>query len=118
MSMHRVIGNDGQFSKLCKLIGAPELSSDPRFVTNPQRDAHRDALKRPLDGKLTPVDCEPLAYRPMGAGVPCAPIHDVPAALADPHTTHRAWWWRSVTSTAGWRRRSSCRGRRRRFGLH
>jgi crotonobetainyl-CoA:carnitine CoA-transferase CaiB-like acyl-CoA transferase len=23
------------------------------------------------------------------AGVPCAPIHEVPAALADPHTTHR-----------------------------
>jgi crotonobetainyl-CoA:carnitine CoA-transferase CaiB-like acyl-CoA transferase len=22
------------------------------------------------------------------AGVPCAPIHDVPAALADPHTKH------------------------------
>jgi crotonobetainyl-CoA:carnitine CoA-transferase CaiB-like acyl-CoA transferase len=23
------------------------------------------------------------------AGVPCAPIHDVPAALADPHTQRR-----------------------------
>jgi crotonobetainyl-CoA:carnitine CoA-transferase CaiB-like acyl-CoA transferase len=23
------------------------------------------------------------------AGVPCAPIHDLPAALADPHTAHR-----------------------------
>jgi crotonobetainyl-CoA:carnitine CoA-transferase CaiB-like acyl-CoA transferase len=83
------VGNDGQFGKLCELIGAPELASDPRFVTNPQRNAHRDELKHLLEAKLTQFDCEPLADRLVRAGVPCAPIHDVPAALADPHTKHR-----------------------------
>ena len=34
-------------------------------------------------------DCEALADRLIRAGVPCAPIHDVPAALADAHTRHR-----------------------------
>jgi crotonobetainyl-CoA:carnitine CoA-transferase CaiB-like acyl-CoA transferase len=83
------MGNDGQFGKLCELIGASGLSSDPRFVTNPQRNAHRDALKQLLEAKLAQSEGEPLADRPVRAGAPCAPIHDVPAALADPHTRHR-----------------------------
>jgi crotonobetainyl-CoA:carnitine CoA-transferase CaiB-like acyl-CoA transferase len=83
------VGNDGQFGKLCELIGAPELPGDRRFATNRQRNAHRDELKRLLEAKLTQFDCEPLADRLVRAGVPCAPIHDVPAALADPHTAHR-----------------------------
>jgi crotonobetainyl-CoA:carnitine CoA-transferase CaiB-like acyl-CoA transferase len=83
------VGNDGQFGKLCELIGAPELPADPRFATNRQRNAHRDALKQLLEAKLKQFECEPLADRLVRAGVPCAPIHDVPAALADPHTRHR-----------------------------
>ena len=84
------VGNDGQFGKLCELIGAPELSSDPRFVTNAQRNAHREVLKPLLEAKLAPFDnCEALADRLMRVGVPCAPNRDVPAALADAHTKHR-----------------------------
>ena len=84
------VGNDGQFGKLCEQIGAPELASDPRFVTNAQRNAHREVLKPLLEAKLLAFDhCEALADRLMRAGVPCAPIHDVPAALADAHTKHR-----------------------------
>jgi len=83
------VGNDGQFGKLCELIGAPELPGDPRFATNRQRNAHRDELKQLLEAKLAQFDCEPLADRLVRAGVPCAPIHDVPAALAEAHTAHR-----------------------------
>jgi crotonobetainyl-CoA:carnitine CoA-transferase CaiB-like acyl-CoA transferase len=42
-----------------------------------------------LEAKLKQFECEPLADRLVRAGVPCAPIHDVPAALADAHTQHR-----------------------------
>jgi crotonobetainyl-CoA:carnitine CoA-transferase CaiB-like acyl-CoA transferase len=42
-----------------------------------------------LEAKLKQFECEPLADRLVRAGVPCAPIHDVPAALADVHTRHR-----------------------------
>jgi crotonobetainyl-CoA:carnitine CoA-transferase CaiB-like acyl-CoA transferase len=80
--------NDGQFGKLCELIGAHELAGDPRFVTNPQRNAHRGEPKQLLKAKLAKVDCEPLADHQVHAGVACAPIHDVPAALADRHTHH------------------------------
>ena len=40
-------------------------------------------LKRALEEKLMQFECEPLADRLIRAGVPCAPIHDVPAALTD-----------------------------------
>ena len=40
-------GNDAQFSKLCEVIGAPELPADPRFAHNEDRTANRDQL-RPL----------------------------------------------------------------------
>jgi crotonobetainyl-CoA:carnitine CoA-transferase CaiB-like acyl-CoA transferase len=83
------VGSDGQFAKLCEGIGAPELPGDPRIATNRQRNAHRDELKQLLEAKLKQIDCEPMADRLVRAGVPCAPIHDVPAALADPHTQHR-----------------------------
>jgi crotonobetainyl-CoA:carnitine CoA-transferase CaiB-like acyl-CoA transferase len=83
------VGNDSQFAKLCELIGAPKLPSDPRFATNQQRNAHRDELKWLLKAKLAHFDCKPLADCLVRAGVPCAPIHDVPAALADPHTKQR-----------------------------
>jgi crotonobetainyl-CoA:carnitine CoA-transferase CaiB-like acyl-CoA transferase len=84
------VGNDGQFAKLCEGIGAPALAGDPRFASNALRNQHRDELKRLLEAQLAAfTDCEALADRLVRAGVPCAPIRDVPAALADPHTKHR-----------------------------
>ena len=46
-------GNDAQFGRLCQVIGAPELATDPRFARNEGRTAHRDQLK-PLTYR-TPV---------------------------------------------------------------
>ena len=40
-------GNDGQFRKLCEVLGVPELADDPRFARNEDRTANRDEL-RPL----------------------------------------------------------------------
>lgn len=83
------VGNDGQFAMLCRLIGADELSGDPRFANNGQRSIHRDALKQLLEARLAAHDCQALADRLVRAGVPCAPIQDVATALAAPHTQHR-----------------------------
>ena len=83
------VGNDRQFATLCQHLGAPGLAQDPRFTTNAQRSTHREALKALLEEHLAAFECKPLADRLVRAGVPCAPIQDVPAALADPHTAHR-----------------------------
>jgi crotonobetainyl-CoA:carnitine CoA-transferase CaiB-like acyl-CoA transferase len=71
-------------------MGVPALSGDPRFASNALRNQHRSELKPLLEAQLAQfTDCEALADRLIRAGVPCAPIHDVPAALADAHTKHR-----------------------------
>ena len=35
------VGNDTQFVAFCQVLGLPELPSDERFATNPQRAKHR-----------------------------------------------------------------------------
>ena len=37
-------GNDGQFAKLCGVLGEPELAKDPDYIDNKARLAHRAEL--------------------------------------------------------------------------
>jgi crotonobetainyl-CoA:carnitine CoA-transferase CaiB-like acyl-CoA transferase len=75
-------GNDAQFGKLCGVLGAPHLATDPRFAHNEGRTAHRDQLR--------PLLVEQLARRPaaewfgelIAAGVPCGPINSVDEGIA------------------------------------
>ena len=75
-------GNDGQFRKLCDVLGLPELPDDPRFARNQDRTAHRDELR--------PLLVERLRTRPkldwfreiIAAGVPCGPINTVDDGVA------------------------------------
>lgn len=83
------VGNDRQFALLCGGIGAPEIAADERFATNALRSQHRVVLKALLEERLAAFDAKVLAMDLMKSGVPCAPIQDIPAALADPHTAHR-----------------------------
>jgi crotonobetainyl-CoA:carnitine CoA-transferase CaiB-like acyl-CoA transferase len=83
------VGNDGQFAKLCAVLGQPSLAQEARFASNQQRTSHRPELKRLLEELLASHDCQALAMQLVKAGVPCAAIQDVATALADPHTAHR-----------------------------
>lgn len=81
--------NDGQFRKLCAVIGAEALAADPRFLTNPERNRNRPALAAALRPLLAAWDGEALAARLMEEGVPAGPVMDVPGVLSHPHTVHR-----------------------------
>lgn len=88
-SLMLAVGNDGQFARLCGVLGRPELAADPRYATNPARVANRT--------ELVPLLAELFAARSvaawvellLGASVPCGPVNDVPTALADPHALAR-----------------------------
>jgi crotonobetainyl-CoA:carnitine CoA-transferase CaiB-like acyl-CoA transferase len=75
-------GNDGQFRKLCEVLGVPHLPDDPRFARNQDRTANRDELR--------PLLVERLRMRPklewfrdiIAAGVPCGPINTVDGGVA------------------------------------
>ena len=46
------VGNDRQFRGLCEVLGAPELTEDSRYLTNPLRVQNRDALRVQLETLL------------------------------------------------------------------
>lgn len=82
------VGNDAHWRKLCEVINAPELGHDPRFVTNQERLANRDALDRLLDEVFQSYTASELIERVSKAGVPCGPINTVDRIASDPQVQH------------------------------
>lgn len=83
------VGNDRQFARLCRELGASELLEDPRFADNGQRSVNRLALKQALERHLVAHDGASLAPRLIGLGVPCGSIATVDQVVTHPHTRHR-----------------------------
>jgi crotonobetainyl-CoA:carnitine CoA-transferase CaiB-like acyl-CoA transferase len=83
------VGNDGQFRRLCEVLGTPALAADARFATNATRIAHRDPLRTALESALAGHDAEGLCRSLMQAGVPAGVVNTVPKALEQPHAAHR-----------------------------
>jgi crotonobetainyl-CoA:carnitine CoA-transferase CaiB-like acyl-CoA transferase len=79
-------GNDRLFLLLCGELGADELSIDPRFRTNPDRVANREALIALLEPYFAQDDTASWHERLTGAGVPAAPVADVADIPASPQT--------------------------------
>ncbi|HEV7206148.1 MAG TPA: CoA transferase [Jatrophihabitans sp.] len=75
-------GNDGQFARLVEVIGRPELAADPRFATNGDRVANRDALVEALEGGLAARPAAEWEERLVAVGVPAGLVGDVGDALA------------------------------------
>ncbi len=83
------VGNDGQFAAFCQVIGRPELAQDPRFATNPARVQNREALIPLLAQIFRQRPTEEWLEALVAAKVPCSPVNDIPAALADPQAQAR-----------------------------
>lgn len=83
------VGNDGQFRQLCAALGVPDLGQDPRFVTNAERIAHRDALTEVLVAQTAGFTMQGLMQALEAAGVPCGPVNGVDQVFADPQARHR-----------------------------
>jgi crotonobetainyl-CoA:carnitine CoA-transferase CaiB-like acyl-CoA transferase len=82
-------GNNGQFRKLCELVGQPEMADDPRFANNGERNVNRVALTEALRAAFAGQDGNELALRLIRNGVPAGPVLPVDQATAAEHTAHR-----------------------------
>ena len=82
-------GHDAQFRLACDVLGAPELLTDPRFATIPDRVRNADSLGAELEKRLASRTAADWLARFEKAGVPCGPINDIAAVLADPHVRAR-----------------------------
>jgi len=83
------VGNDSQFARLAQTLGAPELASDPRFVSNPARVEHRLELVELLSGYFRRRDAEEWLTAFRREKIPGGPINSIPEALADPQVLAR-----------------------------
>ncbi|BAL89800.1 putative CoA-transferase family III protein [Actinoplanes missouriensis 431] len=77
-----IAGNDGQFRKLCHVLGLPDLPGDPRFGRNQDRTANREQLRPLLVERLVTRTKEEWFRDLLAAGVPCAPINTIDGGVA------------------------------------
>jgi crotonobetainyl-CoA:carnitine CoA-transferase CaiB-like acyl-CoA transferase len=79
--------NDGLFQRLCEAIGRPELATEPRFATNPDRLEQREELAGLIQASLADKTVGDVLARLAEAGVPAAPVNDVGAVAEHEQTT-------------------------------
>ena len=83
------IGNDGQFTALCRAAGQADIASDVRFATNAMRVQHRAELL----GLLTPLiqqhSIERWCELAQQEGFPCGPINTIDRVFRDPQVRAR-----------------------------
>ncbi len=71
------------WERLCEAIGRPELARDERYATFASRDEHREELLGELEPAFRSRSTAEWIEALSAADVPCAPVNDVSAALAD-----------------------------------
>jgi len=84
-----VVGNDGQFARLCEVLGKSEWVRDERFATNAQRVRNIGVLKAMLDEAFSGYSRAELTAALDRVGVPCGPINTVPEVFEDPQVRDR-----------------------------
>ncbi len=83
------VGNDGQFARLCEVIGEPQLASDPRYATNNARVAHREELVPYLQQRLRTRPAAQWLAALEKAVVPANPVNRIDQVFDDPQVQAR-----------------------------
>lgn len=83
------VGNEGQFRRLCAVIGLPALADDPRFADNELRVTHRRALIADLAARIATFQRNDLLDKLEKEKVPAGPINTVAQLFAEPQIIHR-----------------------------
>ncbi len=83
------VGNDGQFSRFCGVLGEPTLATDPRYASNASRVAHREELVAYLQQRLATRPSAEWLSALEQATVPCAPVNTLDQVFDDPQVKAR-----------------------------
>ncbi|PZU90472.1 MAG: CoA transferase [Shinella sp.] len=83
------VGNDGQFKRLCTILGIGEVADDERFATNKARVAHKAEVRR-----IVSTETEKWAKRDLltaceSNAVPAGPINSIAEMFDDPQVKAR-----------------------------
>jgi crotonobetainyl-CoA:carnitine CoA-transferase CaiB-like acyl-CoA transferase len=83
------VANPGLWVRFCDALERPDLRDDPRFRTNTDRVANRDALKREIETVFLGLTVQELTGRFEAKNVPCGRVRSISEALEHPQVTAR-----------------------------
>lgn len=83
------VGNDHLWEIFCQSLGHPEWIEDSRFVTNPDRVTHRDALVEMLTALFSTQPVQHWVAVLRHAGVPSGPIYRLSDLYQDAYVAER-----------------------------
>ena len=87
------VQNPPEWQRLCEIVlEQPDLASDPRFATNPDRVANRDELEAIITTSIARLDADELGQKLERAGVGHARMNDVEQLWRHPVLAGRDRW--------------------------
>ena len=87
------VEEEDQWRALCRVIGHPELASDPRFQDNLSRYEHRHALTLCIEEWTQQHDHYQAMHLLQEAGVPAGAVLDTREVFHDPHLHARDYFY-------------------------
>ena len=83
------VSNEKFWQAFCHALDLDDLSRDPQYSSMESRLAHRDGLVARIAAALRKLPGSEILKKLEAAGVPCAPVLEVPELLDDPQVTAR-----------------------------
>lgn len=75
------VGTDGQFGRLCEVLGVPSLALDDRFVNNPLRVANRATLRTMIEDRLRARTAAEWIEALTAANIPAGRVNTIGQAI-------------------------------------
>ncbi|KRB50953.1 CoA-transferase [Rhizobium sp. Root708] len=83
------VGNDGQFKRLCTILGLPDMADDARFSTNRARVANRNEVRSRVSAETLKLLKADLLAACEANAVPAGAINSIEEMFADPQVKAR-----------------------------
>ncbi|CDZ36726.1 L-carnitine dehydratase/bile acid-inducible protein F [Neorhizobium galegae bv. officinalis] len=83
------VGNDGQFRRLCRILGIDGMADDERFATNKARVANRVEVRRLILAQTSKWKKAELLAACGDNAVPAGPINSIAEMFNDPQVKER-----------------------------
>jgi len=88
------VGDDEEWAALCRVMGKPELATDPRFAGGLGRMKYHDEIDEIIREWTKNIDKFDVMEQLQGAGVPAGPVFDARDSNLDKH-----YWARGFLET-------------------
>jgi crotonobetainyl-CoA:carnitine CoA-transferase CaiB-like acyl-CoA transferase len=92
---------DEEFAALCRVIGRPDLATDPRYRERAARHANQIDLDPPIAAWTATRDHYAAMTELQAAGVPAGAVLSVPELFMGPHLRARGFWEQIAHPDAG-----------------